>query len=129
MFKKVEEVDVKTTLNVISKFIYPLSINRKFLSHCIFESDSDIADRKVRLCIAELRKRGYFIIAKNGYSRAGNEAEPAIRFIQQLYSRAAKLRAEADILYGLAKAKYGDKALQIEQNPQQPGLDIGMTVR
>lgn len=121
----VTEQEIKDTVYQLTNVVYPKSVTRQELSQIVFGDNSDIHQRKIRLCITELRKRGYFIIAKHGYSFAGNEAEPAIHFVNSLYSRANKLKAEADLLYGLAKAKYGDKECEkVEPSPSQAWLGI-----
>jgi hypothetical protein len=77
--------------------------------------------RKVRLCIVELRKRGYLIIAKRGYSMAGDDPAEVIHFINGLYSRAYKLTCEADIMFHAMKMKYGDAVSEkVQQLPGQP---------
>jgi hypothetical protein len=54
----------------------------------------------------------------------GDDPEPAIHYLNTIYSRARKLTQQADILYGLIKQKYGaEVALKVEQLPQQPALD------
>lgn len=121
----VTEQEIHYTLYNLEDVTYPKSVTRQELSRIVFGNTSDIHQRKIRLCITELRKRGYFIIAKRGYSFAGNEAEPSIHFINSLYSRANKLKAEADLLYGLAKEKYGDKeCAKVEPSPSQAWLGI-----
>ncbi len=121
---KPSEDEIQKVWNVLSGYVYPKHINSMGLAFLALRETGEIPERKARLCIVELRKRGNLIIAKKGYSLAGNEAEPVNHFINGLYSRASKLRQEADGLYALARQKYGDKALEIEQNPGQPGLNI-----
>ena len=53
----------------------------------------------------------------------GDDPEPAIHFVNGLYSRAHKLTQEADIMYGLIKQKYGDAvSAKVEQLPKQPAF-------
>ena len=95
------------------------------ITRYVFGGVNDIDRRKVRLCIKELRKRGYLIIAKRGYSMAGEDPEPVIHFINGMYSRAHSLTTDADIMYHGLKQKYGDAVSEkVQQMPGQPMLDI-----
>jgi len=119
--------DIETTkvFNVVSAYTYPNHISLHELADICFHSVGDIAQRKVRLCIKALRKRGYLIIAKRGYSMAGDDPEPVIHFINGMYSRAHSLTTDADIMYRGLKQKYGDAVSEkVQQLPGQPMLDI-----
>ena len=123
--------DLKVTDDEIQRTLYMLEmmksipIQLNILTRGVYWKHDDISKRKVRLCIAELRKRGYLIIAKRGYSMAGDDPEPAIHFINGLYSRAYKLTREADIMFHELKKKYGDAVSEkVKVNPDQPMLDI-----
>jgi hypothetical protein len=133
----VTEEEIKETLNQLNKNIYPNSASLDELTFYVFNyadtvddnlgivDITDIDRRKVRLCIAELRKRGFLIIAKRGYSLAGDDPEQVIHFINGLYSRANKLTKEADVMFHEFKKKYGDKAsAKIEAHPGQTWLDV-----
>jgi hypothetical protein len=118
---KVTEDEIQKTLEVMKQNVYPNSASLLELAFWVFDyamtydietGMKDITEidlRKVRLCIAELRKRGVLIIAKRGYSIAGDDPEPAIHFLNGLYSRAHNLTKEADIMYHGIKQKYGDE--------------------
>ena len=136
MFKlTVTEDEIQATLKQLEKIIYPDSVSLMFIAFFVFDY-ADTADdnlgidevteidmRKIRLCINELRSRGYLIIAKRGYSFAGVDPEPAIHFLNGLYSRAYELTKEADIMYRGIKQKYGDEvAAKVQQMPEQPAL-------
>jgi hypothetical protein len=122
---KVTEKEIQEVSFLIP--VYPEFIVRRAFWHRLLWDDNskDIFDRKVRLCIAELRRRGYPIIAlKKGYAMIGDDPEPAIHYLNTIYSRAHKLTQQADIMYGLIKQKYGaEVALRVEQLPQQPALE------
>ena len=116
--------EIQDTLFQLKDVIYPNSIKLQELTSIIFGTSSDIQQRKVRLAIAELRKQGYLVIAKNGYSLAGDDPEVVIHFVNGLYSRAHKLTQEADIMYHEFKKKYGDEAAKkICQLLGQPMLE------
>lgn len=131
MFKmKVTEEEIRNVMELIP--VYPNRIVRRgFLYNLVLDECGGwdyspvILDRKVRLCIAELRRRRHPIISlKKGYALMGDDPEPAVHFINGLYSRAHKLTQQADIMYGLVKQKYGDEVAQkVEQSPGQPALD------
>lgn len=117
----VEKWEVNDTLRELNNYCYPNSIKLAELTRIIYGTSTDIQQRKVRLSIETLRKQGYLIIAKRGYSMAGEDPEQAIHFVNGLYSRAHKLTQEADIMYHAFKQKYGDELLgKIEQLPKQP---------
>lgn len=121
---KVSPQETKDVLFQLKDAIYPNSIKLAELTRIVYGTSTDIQQRKVRLAIAELRKRGYPIIAKRGYSMMGDDPEPAIHFVNGLYSRAHKLTAEADIMYGLIKQKYGDAVSEkVHPIPGQPMID------
>ena len=126
---KVTEDEIQEVLEVLKEYVYPLSITSGMIADKLFRADTyvcwDIQTRKVRLCIAELRKRGYLIIAKRGYSMAGDDPEPVIHFINGMYSRAHSLTTDADIMYHGLKQKYGDAvSAKVEQLPGQPMLNL-----
>jgi hypothetical protein len=122
---KITEREIQDVLRVMP--VHPEFIERRNIWYRLMWKDDskDIFDRRVRLCIAELRRRGHPIIAlKKGYCIMGDDPEPAIHYLNTIYSRAHKLTQQADILYGLIKGKYGDEvALRVDQLPQQPALD------
>lgn len=134
MFKlTVTKDEIQATLKVIEAYEYPEQITLGNIAWHVFmirlnkssSYTSKIELRKVRLCIKELRSRGYLIIAKRGYSMAGDDPEPAIHFLNGLYSRAYELTKEADIMYHGMKHKYGDEVSEkIEMVPGQPGLNM-----
>lgn len=74
---RVSEEEIQETLKVIEKYVYPEHISSIYIAWKAFQQESfegapsEITLRKVRLCITELRKRGYPIIAKRGYSMMG----------------------------------------------------------
>jgi hypothetical protein len=125
---KVSEKEIQDVLGLLQTHIHPNFIVRdgfRFilaLSEYGWDFRKSMSERKVRLCIAELRKRGYPVIScKKGYAIMGDDPEPAIHFVNGLYSRAHKLTQEADIMYGLIKQKYGDAvSAKVEQLPKQP---------
>ena len=126
---KVTEDEIKKVLDVIELTEYPNKIALENIAFYIFGDrgsyTGEIEMRKVRLCIVELRKRGYLIIAKRGYSMAGDDPEPVIHFINGMYSRAHSLTTDADIMYHGLKHKYGDAvSAKVEQLPKQPMLDV-----
>lgn len=121
----VTEDEIQEVLEVLKEYVYPLSITSGMIADKLFRADTyvcwDIQTRKVRLCIAELRKRGYLIIAKRGYSLAGDDPTEVIHFINGMYSRAHSLTTDADIMYHGLKQKYGDAvSAKVEQLPKQP---------
>jgi hypothetical protein len=117
----VTDLEINDVLSELTGIEYPNSIKLQELTRIIFGTSTDIQQRKVRLCIAELRKRGHLIIAKRGYSLAGDDPEQVIHFINGLYSRANKLTKEADIMFHEFKQKYGDElSKKICQFPEQP---------
>ena len=117
--------EIVDTLFQLKDVIYPNSIKLAELTRIIYGTSTDIDRRKVRLCIAELRKRGYLIIAKRGYSMAGDDPTEVIHFINGMYSRAHSLTTDADIMYHGLKQKYGDAVSEkVQQMPGQPMLDI-----
>ncbi len=117
--------EIDDTLFQLKDVIYPNSIKLAELTRIVFGTSTDIQQRKVRLCIAELRKRGYLIIAKRGYSMAGDDPTEVIHFINGMYSRAHSLTTDADIMYHGLKQKYGDAvSAKVEQLPKQPMLDV-----
>ena len=127
---KVTEKEIQDVLGLLQRHVHPDFIVR-FGFRCIlalseygWDFRKSMSERKVRLCIAELRKRGYPIIScKKGYAFMGDDPEPAIHFVNGLYSRAHKLTQEADIMYGLIKQKYGDAVSEkVQQMPGQPTL-------
>jgi hypothetical protein len=123
---KITEKEIQDVLDLMP--VYPEYVERHELANLYYlwrDNSRTIVDRKVRLCIAELRRRGHPIIAlKKGYCIMGDDPEPAIHYLNTIYSRAHKLTQQADILYGLIKGKYGDEvALRVDQLPQQPALD------
>ena len=125
----VTEDEIQEVLEVLKEYVYPLSITSGMIADKLFRADTyvcwDIQTRKVRLCIAELRKRGYLIIAKRGYSLAGDDPEQVIHFINGMYSRAHSLTTDADIMYREAKKKYGDNIREkITVLPGQPVLGM-----
>lgn len=121
----VTEDEIQATLTAINEFTYPSQVKLNVLSWYVYFSTTETDLRKVRLCIAELRKRGYLIIAKRGYSIAGDDPEQAIHFINGLYSRANKLTKEADIMFHGLKVKYGDSISEkVKVNPDQPALGV-----
>ena len=122
----VTEKEIQDTLAVLEQYIYPSSIKLWNISALIYGNGiSPIAKRKVRLSIEALRKQGYLIIAKRGYSMAGDDPTEVIHFINGLYSRANKLTTEADIMFHGLKQKYGDAvALKVEQLPGQPAIQF-----
>jgi hypothetical protein len=124
---KVTEDEIQSTLKGLSNCY--TSGKLPAITKYIYGSSISIEMRKVRLCIQELRKRGCLIIATNkGYVISGDDPEPAIHFVNGLYSRAHKLTAEADIMYGLIKQKYGDEvAMKVEQLPKQPMIDFDIS--
>lgn len=132
MFKlTVSEDEIQATLKVIEKYVYPEHISSIYIAWKAFQQESfevapnEITLRKVRLCIKELRSRGYLIIAKRGYSMAGNDPEQAIHFLNGLYSRAYELTKEADIMFHEIKRKYGDEvAAKVQVMPGQPTIDF-----
>ena len=115
--------EIQDTLFVLKYMIYPDSIKLAELTRMVFGTSTDIQRRKVRLAIKLLRKQGYLIIARNGYSFAGDDPEPVIHFINGMYSRAHSLTTDADIMYHGLKQKYGDAvSAKVEQLPGQPML-------
>ena len=122
---KVTESEIQAVHDVIKKYVYPEAASLKELSFLSFHtSTNEIAKRKVRLCIQELRKRGVLIIAKRGYSLAGDDPEAAIHFVNGLYSRAHNLTKEADIMYGLIMKQYGiNAAMTVKMKPDQPAFE------
>ena len=120
----VTDLEINDVLSELTGIEYPNSIKLEELTRIVFGTSTDIQRRKVRLAIAELRKRGYLIIAKRGYSMAGDNPEPVIHFINGLYSRAHKLTQEADTMHREACRKYGNPITEkIEMIPGQPGLE------
>lgn len=132
---KVTEVEIQRTLNVLANNVYPKRIllvtiaKEVFYPTALFSCTiSDIEKRKIRLCITEIRKRGVLVIAKNGYSLAGDDPEQVIHFINGLYSRANKLTQEADIMFHGLKQKYGDSVSEkIQAMPGQPAIDFDVS--
>jgi len=119
----VTDLEINDVLSELTGIEYPNSIKLEELTRIIFGTSTDIQRRKVRLAIAELRKRGYLIIAKRGYSMAGDNPEQVIHFINGLYSRAHKLTDEADTMFHELKRKYGDEvSAKVKVNPDQPML-------
>ena len=119
----VTDLEINDVLSELTGIEYPNSIKLQELTRIIFGTSTDIQRRKVRLCIKELRKRGYLIIAKRGYSMAGDDPEPVIHFINGMYSRAHSLTTDADIMYHGLKQIYGDAvSAKVEQLPKQPML-------
>jgi hypothetical protein len=117
----VTEEEIKEVLLNLSVNIYPESIYLGALTYIMYGDILPIHERKVRLCIKELRKRGYLIIAKRGYSMAGDDPTEVIHFINGMYSRAHSLTTDADIMYHGLKQKYGDAvSAKVEQLPKQP---------
>ena len=115
--------EIQDTLFQLKDVIYPQSIKLVELTRIIFGTSTDIQQRKVRMAIKWLRKQGYLIIARNGYSMAGDDPEPVIHFINGMYSRAHSLTTDADIMYRGLKQKYGDAvSAKIQQMPGQPML-------
>lgn len=124
----VNEDEIQSVLRVIQEYVYPEQIALGNIGWYVFGEfcsyTGEIEMRKVRLCIQELRKRGYLIIAKRGYSIAGDDSAEAIHFVNGLYSRAHKLTQEADNMFRLIKQKYGDEvSAKVEMVPGQPGLE------
>ena len=122
----VTEKEIQDTLETLNRYVYPVSINLYGVAWNVFKNSFEIGEiekRKVRLCIAELQNRGHLIIAKRGYSMAGDDPEPVIHYLNGLYSRKDKLTKKADCLYHQVKQKYGDAvALKVEQLPGQPAI-------
>jgi hypothetical protein len=119
----VTEKEIQDVLDILRVFVYPEQVRLRDLTFEIYQYMGETEKRKVRLCIAELRKRGYLIIAKRGYSIAGDDPEQVIHFINGLYSRANKLTSEADIMFHEFKKKYGGKqSKKICQLPEQPAF-------
>lgn len=117
--------EIQDTLFVLKYMIYPDSIKLAELTRMVFGTSTDIQRRKVRLAIKLLRKQGYLIIARNGYSFAGDDPEPVIHFINGMYSRAHSLTTDADIMFREAKKKYGDNIREkITVLPGQPVLGM-----
>lgn len=126
----VTEDEIHAVHDVIKKYVYPEHISSIYIAWKVFHQESfegapsEITLRKVRLCIIELRKRGVLIIAKRGYSLAGDDPEAAIHFVNGLYSRAHNLTKEADIMYGLIMKKYGiNAAMTVKMKPDQPAFE------
>jgi hypothetical protein len=120
---KVNEDEIRRCLKIIQVSTYPQQIELRDIAWKMFQYMGSTEKRKVRLCIKELRKRGYLIIARNGYSFAGDDPEPVIHFINGMYSRAHSLTTDADIMYHGLKQKYGDAvSAKVEQLPGQPML-------
>jgi len=118
---KVNEDEIRRCLKIIQVSTYPQQIELRDIAWKMFQYMGSTEKRKVRLCIKELRKRGYLIIAKRGYSMAGDDPEPVIHFINGMYSRAHSLTTDADIMYHGLKQKYGDAvSAKVEQLPKQP---------
>ena len=116
--------NIQDTLELL-KYMFPEKISLPGISFYVYQKTDEISLRKTRLCITSLRKKGYLIIANNGYVLAGDDPEPVIHFINGLYSRAYKLTHEADEMYHLTKQKYGDSvAEKVEMIPGQPGLNM-----
>jgi len=108
-------------LSELTGIEYPNSIKLAELTRIIYGTSTDIQRRKVRLCIKALRKRGYLIIAKRGYSMAGDDPTEVIHFINGMYSRAHSLTTDTDIMYHGLKQKYGDAVSEkVQQMPGQP---------
>lgn len=120
---KVTDVDVTKVFNVVSAYIMPNHISLHELADICFHSVGDIAQRKVRLCIVELRNRGYLIIGKRGYSMAGDDPAPVIEFVNKMYSRANNITKSTDIMFHGLKQKYGDSVSEkVHAMPGQPML-------
>ena len=112
--------EIQDVLFQLKDVIYPKSIKLAELTRIIFGTSTDIQQRKARLAIKLLRKQGYLIIAKRGYSMAGDDPTEAIHFINGMYSRAHSLTTDADIMYHGLKQKYGDAvSAKVEQIPGQ----------
>ena len=121
----VTDLEINDVLSELTGIEYPNSIKLQELTRIIFGTSTDIQRRKVRLAIKELRKRGYLIIAKRGYSMAGDDPTEVIHFINGMYSRAHSLTTDADIMYREAKKKYGDNIREkITVLPGQPVLGM-----
>ena len=117
----VTDLEINDVLSELTGIEYPNSIKLQELTRIIFGTSTDIQRRKVRLSIKLLRKQGWLIIARNGYSFAGDDPEPVIHFINGMYSRAHSLTTDADIMYHGLKQKYGDAvSAKVEQLPKQP---------
>jgi hypothetical protein len=117
----VTDLEINDVLSELTGIEYPNSIKLAELTRIIFGTSTDIQQRKVRLAIKLLRKQGYLIIAKRGYSMAGDDPTEVIHFINGMYSRAHSLTTDADIMYRGLKQKYGDAvSAKVEQLPKQP---------
>ena len=127
---KVTDDEIQKVLKCLKANVYPSSIGLWDIAWNVFyKVDSRVVGsielRKVRLCIKALRKQGYLIIAKRGYSMDGDDPEPTIHFINGMYSRAYSLTVDADIMFHELKKKYGDAVSEkVEMIPGQPGLNM-----
>jgi hypothetical protein len=116
--------NIQDTLELL-KYMFPEKISLPGISFYVYQKTDEISLRKTRLCITSLRKKGYLIIANNGYVLAGDDPEPVIHFINGMYSRAHSLTTDADIMYHGLKQKYGDAVSEkVQQMPGQPMLQI-----
>lgn len=73
------------------------------------------SDRRIRLAVSELQRRGELIFSdtdEGGYFYLGENIEPATRYINQEYHRSNELREKARALENAVKARYGPAAGQ-----------------